>query len=201
MLIKKRLIDIGLVIIILAMGAFVYFRITRMVGELRGAYSETELPQDVTVTQTPSSTPEPAYSQDAMLAPDFELSSLESGIVSISDYRGTAVMINFWVIWCPPCRAELPLIQSFADLYEDELVVLAVNAGEDRTNVYHFVNEFNYDLIFILDPSNSLAPKYGVRGLPTSVFIDAEGLIQTRHIGLLSEELLSDYLSQVGVVE
>jgi thiol-disulfide isomerase/thioredoxin len=198
---KKRLIDIGLVIIILVMGAFVVFRIDRVVGELRGAVGGIELSQDVTMTQTPSSTPEPEEDQEAMLAPDFNLSSFESGTVTLSNYRGSAVMINFWAIWCPPCRAELPLIQSFADLYEDELVVLAVNAGEDRTNVYHFVNEFNYDLIFVLDPSNSLAPKYGVRGLPTSVFIDVEGLIQARHIGILSEELLADYLSQVGVVE
>jgi thiol-disulfide isomerase/thioredoxin len=198
---KKRLIDIGLVIIILVMGAFVVFRIDRVVGELRGAVGGIELSQDVTMTQTPSSTPEPEEDQEAMLAPDFNLSSLGSGTVTLSNYRGSAVMINFWAIWCPPCRAELPLIQSFADLYEDELVVLAVNAGEDRTNVYHFVNEFNYDLIFVLDPSNSLAPKYGVRGLPTSVFIDVEGLIQARHIGILSEELLADYLSQVGVVE
>jgi thiol-disulfide isomerase/thioredoxin len=198
---KKRLIDIGLVIIILVMGAFVVFRIDRVVGELRGAVGGIELSQDVTMTQTPSSTPEPEEGQEAMLAPDFNLSSLGSGTVTLSNYRGSAVMINFWAIWCPPCRAELPLIQSFADLYEDELVVLAVNAGEDRTNVYHFVNEFNYDLIFVLDPSNSLAPKYGVRGLPTSVFIDVEGLIQARHIGILSEELLADYLSQVGVVE
>lgn len=201
MLNKKRLIDIGLVIIILVMGAFVVFRIDRVVGELRGAVGGIELSQDVTMTQTPSSTPEPEEGQEAMLAPDFNLSSLGSGTVTLSNYRGSAVMINFWAIWCPPCRAELPLIQSFADLYEDELVVLAVNAGEDRTNVYHFVNEFNYDLIFVLDPSNSLAPKYGVRGLPTSVFIDVEGLIQARHIGILSEELLADYLSQVGVVE
>ncbi|MFW5714681.1 MAG: TlpA family protein disulfide reductase, partial [Brevefilum sp.] len=103
--------------------------------------------------------------------------------------------------WCQPCRAELPLIQSFADRYEKELVVLAINMGEDRTNVEHFVNEFNYDLHFLLDQSTSVAKKFMVRGLPTTIFIDMEGQIQARHIGLLNEELISDYLEQIGVVE
>lgn len=198
---KKHLVDFGLVIIILIMGVFVYFQVSRIIKDVQGMTKATEAPQDTSVINQPTPSTEPEQSQSTSLAPDFELTSLDGDIVALSDYRGTAVMINFWAIWCAPCRDELPLIQAVADRHEDELVILAVNTGEDRTNVYHFVNEFNYDLVFLLDPSNSLASKYGVRGLPTSVFIDEEGLIQARHIGLLNELLLSDYLSQVGVVE
>lgn len=198
---KKRLIDIGLVIIILVMGVFVYFQINRIVSDVRDISQNASSSQEPTVVENPTPTLNADENQDPTPAPEFELTSLEGDAVSLSDFRGQAVMINFWAIWCQPCRAELPLIQDFADRYQDELAVLAINMGEDRTNVEHFVNEFDYDLIFLLDPSSSVAPKFMVRGLPTSVFIDEDGWIQGMHIGLLNESLLSDYLSQVGVAE
>lgn len=198
---KKRLIDIGLVIIIIAMAVLVYFQISRLVEDVRGQFQKATPPEEAAVQVTSIPTPESKNVPSATLAPDFELSSLGGEVIALSDYRGQAVMINFWAIWCPPCRAELPLIESFAERHADDLVVMAINMGEDQTNVYHFVNEFGYDLLFLLDPSTSVGSKFMVRGLPTSIFIDADGLIQARHIGILDETLLRDYLSQAGVVE
>ena len=199
---KKRLIDIGLVIIVLAMGVLVSFRVTRVFEELNKDSQETEEPRQTKVSEeilTPTS--ELENPQEVKPAPDFTLTSLDGDPIALSDHQGQAVMINFWATWCPPCLAELPLIESFAESHPEKLVVLAVNAGEEKASVLDFVNEFGYDLQFLLDPSNSLASQYQVRGLPTSVFIDQQGLIQGVHIGLLDENLLSNYLSQVGVVE
>jgi len=198
---KKRLMDIGLVIIILAMGVFVYFQIARIVGDVRNKIQDTESPQTVVEAETPTTSPEPDDRQDAREALDFELTSVEGETVRFADFRGMAVMINFWATWCPPCRAELPLIESFAVQHAEELAVLAVNSGEDRETVVQFVNEFNYDLVFLLNPSNSLATEYQVRGLPTTIFINEEGFIEAVHVGLLNENLLTDYLNQVGVTE
>ena len=199
---KKRLIDIGLVIIILAMGVLVYSRVVRVFNEMNNKGQETQEPLQTKVSEDAlASTPEFENSQDLKPAPDFTLTSLEGESVALSDHQGQAVMINFWATWCPPCLAELPLIESFAESHAEKLVVLAVNAGEEKASVLNFVNEFGYDLQFILDPTNSLASQYQVRGLPTSVFIDQQGMIQGTHIGVLNESLLSNYLSQVGVVE
>jgi thiol-disulfide isomerase/thioredoxin len=198
---KKHLIDVGLVIIILVMGVFVYLQLRRLIGDVRSTIDAETLVEETRVPNTPTPSKEPEDSLDAISAPDFTLTSLDGDPVSLSDFLGKAVIINFWAIWCQPCRVELPVIQSFADRYREDLIVLAVNAGEDYTNVYHFVNEFNYDLVFLLDPSNSLASKYRVQGLPTTYFIDPEGLIQARHVGLLDESLLSEYLGKIGIVE
>ncbi len=202
---KKRLVDIGLVVIILSMGALVYFQINRMIGDVRSGLLATESSQDPIISdpavEPTTSTPEPEMTQQAEPAPDFSLISLEGDTVALSDHKGQAVMINFWATWCPPCLAELPLIESYGVLFEEELVVLAVNSGEERESVYNFVNRHGYDLLFLLDPTNSLATEYRIRGLPTSVFIDKEGLIHAIHIGILNDALLSGYLSEVGVVE
>ena len=198
---KNRLIDIGLVIVIIAMAGLVYFQVSRLVGDVRSQFQKLSPLEDAAVLETSTPTPESRNELSSTLAPNFKLTSLDGDVIALSDYRGQAVMLNFWVIWCPPCRAELPLIESYAERHAEELVVLAINMGEDQNNVFHFVNEFGYDLLFLLDPSTSVGSKFMVRGLPTSIFIDADGLIQARHIGILDETLLRDYLSQVGIVE
>jgi len=195
------LVDLGLAIIILIMGVFVYFRITRLISDMQGEVQEAKTPQGQVSPQRTTKTPEPDDHPDAISAPEFTLTSLEGDPVSLSDHQGLAVMINFWATWCPPCLAELPLIESFAEKHSEDLVVLAINAGEAQTDVINFVNQYRYDLLFLLDPSNSVANDYQIRGLPTSVFIDRDGMIQAKHIGLLNENLLMDYFSQVGVVE
>ena len=96
-------------------------------------------------------------------APDFTLVDLEGNSVSLSDYRGTPVMVNFWATWCPPCRAEMPLIQEFQDRYADEFVVLAVNGGETAQEVEAFVTEQGFNMVFLLDPEFAIAEQFQVR--------------------------------------
>jgi thiol-disulfide isomerase/thioredoxin len=144
---------------------------------------------------------DPEKDEDADLAPDFSLESLNGDSVSLSDYRGKAVMINFWATWCPPCRAEMPLIQDFADQFADELVVLAVNAGEHRGDVAYFVEEHGFDLVFLLDPENSVATLFNVRGFPTTLFIDQQGVLQATFIGEMDEAILSTHLEKIGLGE
>ena len=198
---KKRLMDIGLVIIVLAMAVLVYFQLSRLFDDVRGKFQPTESTGQTGVIPDPTPSTVTLDESPPVQAPDFELATLEGDRVSLSEHRGKAVMINFWTTWCPPCRAELPLIESYAMQHADQLVVLAVNAGEEQPTVERFVSEFAYNLVFLLDPSNDLASAFMVRGLPTSIFIDEMGLIQARHIGLLDESLLRQYLSQVGVIE
>lgn len=213
---KNRLIvDVLLVIVIIAMGLFIYYRINQTLSDRKTdvAGSPTERMNESSPEPTSDSTnffaenqpdqlPQNQEMQDTTIQPalDFSLESLEGRIISLSDFKGTPVMVNFWATWCPPCRAEMPLIQSYAEAHQDSVVVLAVNAGEEKSTVESFATSQNLDdLVFLLDPANSVAGLYRIPGFPTSLFIDAEGMLTAAHIGELDENLLIQYLAKIGV--
>ena len=208
---RKWIVDILLVVVIIAMGLLIYYRVTQLLEDRRSTSEETEqeIREEPTVEENKDQGLEvleqPATGQEgeevtAQPATDFSLESLDEEIVSLSDFVGTPVMVNFWATWCPPCRAEMPIIQEFAEAHQDELAVLAVNAGEDRPTIENFVENSDLDaLIFLIDPENSVASLYRVPGFPTSLFIDAEGMLQAAHIGELDRDLLGQYLEKIGV--
>lgn len=202
---RKRFLDIGLIVVIIAMSVFVFFRIDRIIGFFRvSSLSSSDAQEDEEPLPeiNPTATEYPEKQSDSSpTAPNFQLYNLNSEMVSLAEFKGSAVMVNFWATWCPPCRAELPLIQEHADQYPDQLVVLAVNAGEEKSNVKHFVETFDYEMVFLLDPDNYAANLYQIRGLPTTIFVDEEGVWQATHIGELNEPLLSNYLRKIGVIE
>lgn len=201
---KNWVIDITLVVIIIVMGFFVYLQLDRLVDFVRGWTENTsvESTENSENEISPTVTPAPENEDQAPAeAPDFQLVNLEGETVALSDHRGSVVLVNFWATWCPPCRAEMPLLQEFAERYDQQMVVLAVNSGEDEPVVRNFVETTGLDLVFLLDPTNSVATLYRVRGFPTSLFIDENGILQATHIGELDETLLMSYLQKVGVAE
>lgn len=121
------------------------------------------------------------------LAPNFEFSTFEGERLRLSDFRGRPVFLNFWASWCGPCRQELPDMQTMLEKYGDQgLVVLAVNNGEAIRPAQRFIARIEVELTaFGYDPTSAIARRYGVTGLPVSVFIDADGVI-TRVVNLLS---------------
>ena len=199
---KSRIIDIGLILLILLLGGFLVSRLRVFIKSMQ----EENNPSITAITQTDAAEAEPTdevienYSRQlGIAAPDFSLETMDGEMVALSDYLGMPVMINFWATWCPPCTAEMPLIDEFAELYVDELVVLAVNAGEKEADVRDFSEAYDFHMTFLLDPANSTAAKYYVFGYPSSVFVDDAGLLQAMHVGELDDNLLSDYLNEIGV--
>jgi len=134
-------------------------------------------------------------------APTFELISLSGEQISLEQYKGQAVLINFWATWCGPCRLEMPLLQEYQAEYDSEMVVLAVNVGESPQDVQGFVDEMGFDLTVLMDETNSVEALYQVRGLPSTFFIRKDGIIQFLHIGMLTEGQLIGYLDEIGVTE
>lgn len=132
------------------------------------------------------------------IAPDFELLDLSGKPVRLSDLRGSPVMINFWATWCNPCRIEMPLIQAAAQENPD-MVVLAVNADESILTVESFVEKMGLTFPILLDPGSKVEIMYKVQGLPTSFFVDKDGIIKGIQIGVLSEGKLSENLVKIGV--
>ena len=117
-------------------------------------------------------------------APDFQLNTLDGQPISLSDLKGKPVLINFWQIRCPPCRMEMPYLQQIYDERQAKgLVLLAINIGERPSQVAEFMQGQGLSFPVLLDSQGEIAEKYGIRGIPTTFFIDRDGIIQDIRIG------------------
>ncbi len=124
--------------------------------------------------------------QKGFLAPDFTLETLDGESVTLSDLRGKAVLVNFWATWCPPCRAEMPAFQeAYRDYEAQGFVIVAVNAtSQDGIgDIDAFIEKFGLSFPVVLDKDGAVNQLYQVRSLPTSFFIDKEGVISEVVIG------------------
>jgi thiol-disulfide isomerase/thioredoxin len=128
------------------------------------------------------------------LAPDFELQTLTGETLKLRELQGKPLLVNFWATWCAPCVIEMPIFQQFYDVHNNELQVLAVNADESIIDVRTFVEDQKLTYPILLDPGGKVQELYRMRGYPTTVFIDANGIIQVIHIGTLSEKQVEEYL-------
>lgn len=120
------------------------------------------------------------------LAPDFTLETLEGGLASLADFRGRVVILNFWASWCGPCRAEMPALQALWELQRERgLEVLAVNSTvqDSIPAATTFLQEMNLDLPVLLDRDGAATRRYLVRALPTTFFVDRQGVIRNVMIG------------------
>lgn len=129
-------------------------------------------------------------------APDFTLEDLEGNAVSLSNFRGQPVIVNFWASWCGPCEIEMPALQeAYEARRETGLEVLAVNREEPAA----VVDAFFYDQLALsftplLDTEATVADLYRVFNLPTTFFIDETGTITAVHRGPLTENQIARYL-------
>ena len=117
-------------------------------------------------------------------APDFQFQSPDGQATSLSDLRGKPVLINFWATWCSPCVYEMPYIQQIYDEWQEKgLVLLAINIGESSSKVKGFLQSHGFSLPVLLDTEGKIAGQYGIRPIPTSFFIDKDGIIQDVKVG------------------
>ena len=126
-----------------------------------------------------------APDQRDAVAPEFALADLAGNRVRLSEHRGHVVLLNFWATWCPPCRAEMPSMEKLYQAYRDRgLVILAVSGDRGgKTVVESFVRERGVTFPILLDPGNEVFAQYGVRGLPTSYFLDRGGRFVSAEAG------------------
>ncbi|MCK4722472.1 MAG: TlpA family protein disulfide reductase [Dehalococcoidia bacterium] len=125
-----------------------------------------------------------AKQPEAQYAPDFTLQNIDGESVTLSDFRGKPVMLTFWTTRCPACELQAPYIQAFRDEWSSEKVeLLTVDVGENPALVHDFVSSQGFTYPVLLDPQGVVAQAYGIPGVPTTFFIDAEGIGRAYKIG------------------
>ena len=143
----------------------------------------TLLSADKTGKSTAGLIPAP---QKGFLAPDFTLETPDGETITLSDLRGQAVLVNFWATWCPPCRAEMSAFQEAYQDYKDQgFVIVAVNTTlqDNPADIAAFIAEYGLNFPVVLDVEGKANRLYQVQSLPTSFFIDKEGVISEIVIG------------------
>ena len=117
-------------------------------------------------------------------APNFQFQDPDGYASSLTALQGRPVLLNFWATWCGPCRSEMPYIQAIHEEWpEAELVLLAINLGESSSTVEDFMQSNNLSFTVLLDTTQVVAQEYSITGIPTTFFIDKDGIIQDKVIG------------------
>jgi thiol-disulfide isomerase/thioredoxin len=121
------------------------------------------------------------------LAPDFQLMNMEGQNVTLSDLRGNPVIINFWASWCGPCREEMPFLQQIYEKWNKEGVLLqTINLRENPPQIAQYMQSNGLTFPVLLDTDGSVTQDYNVIGIPTTFFIDKDGVIQAKRLGPFS---------------
>jgi thiol-disulfide isomerase/thioredoxin len=116
-------------------------------------------------------------------APLFSLKDLDGNKVALKDLKGKPVILTFWATWCPPCKKELPTLAEFAKMTKDQLIILAIDIGEDQKTVRRFVEANKIDLRVLLDERKQFSRAYGAIMIPTTILIDKEGMMVGKIVG------------------
>ena len=132
-------------------------------------------------------------------APDFTLPTVDSREISLSDYRGRPVILNFWASWCGPCRYEVPAFKALYERYpEEQVVIIAVSTQDDPDSARGYAIADGLKFVIPVDPRGIVANLYNVRGLPTTFIIDENGVIKSIKIGpFLSVDEIEERLASV----
>ena len=130
-------------------------------------------------------------------APDLSLTALDGTPTSLADYRGQVVLVNLWATWCPPCKAEMPTLQSFYDRYQaDGFAVVAINDGDPAADVTQFVKDYALTFPVWLDPKYVATEQaFKSMNLPSSYVIDRNGVIRLQWVGEISSAMLEKYVT------
>ena len=150
------------------------------------AFSQVPATQLISTT---APAPLPGYS-----APDFTLVTIQGEEIQLADTIGQPVVVNFWATWCGPCRAEMPDFQRASERLAGQALILGVNQRESPDQITQFALSVGVDYPLLVDASGDINRLYRVRALPTTVFIDRQGIIDEVYTGVMTQAVLEDRL-------
>ena len=124
------------------------------------------------------------HAAEAAPAPDFALPAMDGGELRLSELKGQVVMINFWATWCGPCRQEMPLLQQLQVKYEPlGFTLVGINVEPESAGARTWLEKVPVTFPILFDRQNQVAERFGVQGMPSSVFVDRSGRVRYVHRG------------------
>lgn len=128
--------------------------------------------------------PSGATLKKGSVAPDITVTTMAGETLKLSSFRGKSVILNFWASWCGPCTAEMKNIESIYKEYpENDLIILGVNQGESNETIKGYADLWNLSFRLVRDEDGNAGRSYQIRALPTTVFIDSEGIVYEIRVG------------------
>ena len=126
----------------------------------------------------------------AQTAPNFKLPDINGKTVTLSDYQGKIVIVDFWATWCPPCKMEIPGFIKLQEKYKDDLVVIGVSLDQNGPKaVVPFVKEYGINYHVVYGNGETVKAYGGVNGIPTTFVIDRKGNIQRKYVGYRADSM------------
>ena len=131
-----------------------------------------------------------SFSAYADIAPEFNLPS-NNGSVSLSDYRGKVVLVDFWASWCGPCRQSFPWMNAMTEKYKSQgLEIVAINLDQEPQLAQDFLSQFPANFHIAFDPEGKTPEAFNVMGMPTAFLVDRKGRVASQHIGFHQEKTI-----------
>lgn len=163
--------------------------------------SSTAQPSGLPVMSSSSSSSGRALLREGAPAPDFTLSTLDGRPVALADLRGKAVLVNFWASWCPPCLEETPaLIAAYEELKQSKADVefIGIGTNDDSANLRKFAENNRIPYLIVEDPDGKVGDAYGLLGMPTTIFIDRQGVVRRIWNGAIRKEQVIQIMRAIG---
>lgn len=198
---KKLAVLIGIVVLLGGMYFFFEKQGEKAMENQQGKVTSTEETKGKSDTKDPLDEAVDQYKKEHESetasdepAPDFTLLDLDGNEISLSDYKGKPVLINFWATWCQFCDLEMPDLQKFSDEYGDEITVLGVNVMETNKKVSKYIEEGGYNFKILLDEKGDVSREYLAAALPASYFVDSKGTLIGMVPGLMTYDQMKEAL-------
>jgi peroxiredoxin len=190
---RSLVLPLGLVVAIVA--GLLYL-------QSRGGPSENDAFGSIELPAAKNATDQPPSAAAGRAAPDFLLETLGGGTLRLSDLQGRPLVVNFWASWCPPCRAEMPLLISASEKNQPAgLTVIGVNLRESAARAGAFAQDFGISFPLVLDRDGEVARTWRVggpqEGLPSTYFIGRDGVVRRVVYGAITERTLAEGLSLI----
>ena len=146
------------------------------------------------VAQPDWRTPQPALGHPA---PDFTLPTLDGQRFTLAEKRGTPVVLNFWATWCGPCQNEMPTLQTTFSRMGERVLIVGVDQGETTAEVQPFIDRLGLTFPIAMDSDMAVGNLYNIRGMPTTYFIDSDGIIRHIWVGEMNSVTLAEGISYI----
>jgi len=132
-------------------------------------------------------------------APELTLTDSQGATHSLADYRGQVVLVNLWATWCPPCKEEMPALQTFYNKHVDQgFTIVAVNDGDPTADVLQFIKDYQLTFPVWLDPTYIATEQaFKTLNLPSSFIIDRTGTVRLMWVGGITRKMLDKYVPAI----